>query len=330
MTLIERLKANYHKFLFYSKGVLEIGLPRQYYFFERKKYLTAFERLPLGNEKSYIESRVNYYNQLSKPLELNDQALDVGGFSKQKSWSYYIDMKCYLSRFEKPLKFHFWPGDIRTIPEEPTFVKSRPISPDNQQSVLLKLNRVRHYFFVNDTLNFDEKKNQLVWRGACHQPHRQAFVEKYYHHPLCNVGDSRKNAQGKPWGRSYMSVNEQLNYKFILSIEGNDVATNLKWIMASNSLCFMTRPKYETWFMEGTLKPSFHYVELADDYSDLEEKLIYYQQHPNEAKNIIENANNYVKPFLNKKQEHLVGLLVMQKYFEKTGQLASSEPMLVK
>jgi hypothetical protein len=325
MSYIERLRANCHKFLFYSRGIIDIGLPRQYYFLEKKKYLAAFDNLPVGTEKSYIASRVNYYNQLSEQSELNDQTLEISGFSKQKSWSYYIDMQRYLSRFEDTLKFHFLPGDIRTVPQEPAFVKSRPISPNNQHSVLLKLNRVRHYFFVNDKTGFDDKKNQLVWRGACHQPHRQSFVEKFYHHPLCNVGDSHKSAYGKPWGRPYMSVNEQLGYKFILSIEGNDVATNLKWIMASNSLCFMTRPKYETWFMEGTLKPGFHYVELADDYSDLEEKLIYYQQHVDEAKRIIENANNYVKPFLNQKQEHLIGLLVMQKYFEKTGQLRPSK-----
>jgi molybdopterin converting factor small subunit len=84
----------------------------------------------------------------------------------------------------------------------------------------------------------------------------------------------------------------------------------------------MTKPKYETWFMEGTLEPGFHYVELADDYSDLEEKLIYYREHAGEAKRIIENANNYVNQFLDRKQEHLIGLLVMQKYFEKTGQLS--------
>tara|TARA_R110000824_G_scaffold207027_1_gene392308 strand:+ start:63329 stop:64303 length:975 start_codon:yes stop_codon:yes gene_type:complete len=324
MSYIERFKANYHKFKFYSNGVLEIGLPRQYYFFEREKYLIGFANLPAGTKKTYIESRVSYYNQLSDQSKLNNQAVEISRFSNQKSWSYYIDMKRYLSRFEDTLKFHFLPGDIRIVPQEPSFVKSRPISPNNQCSVLLKLNRVRHYFFVKDKVRFDDKKNQLVWRGACHQQHRQSFVEKFYHHPLCNVGDSHKSAHDQPWGRPYMSINEQLGYKFILSIEGNDVATNLKWIMASNSLCFMTKPKYETWFMEGTLEPGFHYVELADDFSDLEEKLIYYQQHAGEAKRIIENANNYVKQFLDRKQEHLIGLLVMQKYFEKTGQLRSS------
>jgi len=72
-----------------------------------------------------------------------------------------------------------------------------------------------------------------------------------------------------------MTIDEQLEYKFILSLEGNDVATNLKWIMSSNSLAFMPRPKYETWFMEGNLVPNHHYILIKDDYSDLEERLKY-------------------------------------------------------
>lgn len=321
MSLKDRFKENYHKFLFYSKGVFEIGLPKQCYSFEKRRLLSTFEKMPPGERRYYIESRVNYYNKLTENVELGEKAKKVGLFSKQKSWSYFIDMKRYLSFFHGSLRFNFLSGDIRTVPQEPTFVKSRPIGAKNQNSILLKLNRVRHYFFVTDPLEFNDKENRLVWRGACHQPHRQSFVERYYQHPLCNVGDSRKEANGKPWSKPYMSVNQQLKYKFILSIEGNDVATNLKWIMASNSLCLMAKPKYETWFMEGTLKPGVHYVELADDYSDLEEKLTYYIDHADEAVRIIKNANDYVLPFLNHKQEHMIGLLVMQKYFEKTGQM---------
>lgn len=320
MSLTSRWKSNYHKFLFYSKSLLGFFFPKLYYVFEREKIISDFANIRDVDYKAYIENRVSYYNQLSEESELSQKAKKIGDFAKDKSWAYYLDMQSYLVFFNKSLKFHFLPGDVCTVPIEPTFVKSRPIGKHNQKSVLLKLNRVRHYYFVNDTLNFDEKKDQLVWRGACHQPHRQAFVEQYFQHPLCDIGDSRKYAQGKAWWRPYMSVQEQLGFKFILSIEGNDVATNLKWIMASNSLCFMTQPRYETWFMEGRLTPGYHYVELADDYSDLEEKVDYYCQHPEEAKRIIQNANDYVKPFLNHKQERLIGLLVMQKYFEKTGQ----------
>src|SRR3712207_8514316 len=44
----------------------------------------------------------------------------------------------------------------------------------------------------------------------------------------------------------------------------------------------MPRPRYETWFMEGRLRADYHYIEIADDYSDLEAKLKYYIDHRSE------------------------------------------------
>jgi len=83
----------------------------------------------------------------------------------------------------------------------------------------------------------------------------------------------------------------------------------------------MPKPTYETWFMEGTLIPNYHYVLIKDDYSDLEERLVYYSEHTDEALKIIENAHQYISQFRNKKREDLISLLVIKKYFDKTGQL---------
>lgn len=115
-----------------------------------------------------------------------------------------------------------------------------------------------------------------------------------------------------------LTINQQLKYKYILSIEGNDVASNLKWIMSSNSLCFMAKPKYETWFMEGRLDADVHYVQVKDDYSDLEDKVAYYSENEDEALRIIANANAYVDQFKNKSRERLISLLVLEKYFKLT------------
>ena len=35
--------------------------------------------------------------------------------------------------------------------------------------------------------------------------------------------------------------------------------------------------------MEGKLRPDYHYIEVKEDFSDLEEKLNYYIAHPEEA-----------------------------------------------
>ena len=111
-----------------------------------------------------------------------------------------------------------------------------------------------------------------------------------------------------------------LKYKFIMCVEGVDVATNLKWVMSSNSIAVMPRPKIESWFMENKLIPEKHYIEIKEDYSDLESKIKYYIKNPEKCKSIIKNANDYVIQFKNKNREDLISLLVLEKYFHFTGQ----------
>ena len=70
--------------------------------------------------------------------------------------------------------------------------------------------------------------------------------------------------------------------------------------------------------MEGTLVPNYHYIEVRDDFSDLEERLQYYIQHPDEAEAIIKHAHDYVRQFQDKQQERLISLLVLKRYFDVT------------
>jgi hypothetical protein len=83
----------------------------------------------------------------------------------------------------------------------------------------------------------------------------------------------------------------------------------------------MPIPTVETWFMEGRLIPDYHYVVIKDDYSDLEEKIAYFCQHEDKARYIIKNANLYVEQLKDSKQELLISLLVMKKFFTMTKQL---------
>ena len=94
-----------------------------------------------------------------------------------------------------------------------------------------------------------------------------------------------------------MPIHKQLNYKFIFCIEGADTATNIKWVMSSNSLCVMPKPKYETWFMEGKLIKDFHYIEVKDDFSNAERKIHFYMKNIDKCLKIIENANRFTKQF---------------------------------
>ena len=83
----------------------------------------------------------------------------------------------------------------------------------------------------------------------------------------------------------------------------------------------MTKPKFETWLMEGELIPNHHYVLIKNDYSDLEEKIKYYIENTEEAESIIQNANNYTSQFKDNKSEDWLQLKVLERYFNFSGQL---------
>jgi len=300
--------------IFYIKSVINFLTPSLFF---QKKLTNTLQK---GSTESKLIQRVDYYNK-TKTFKLSGREKTIKEFYKEKKKTYFFDLLRYLKYFNQKFKIAYLFGDITHIPNEPTIVKSRPINGDNTNSILMKLNSVRHFIFVKDVLNFEDKKNKIVWRGKCYVPHRIEFIKKFYNHPLCNVGQT--NTRGDvdvPWQKEKLSLKKQLEYKFILAIEGNDVASNLKWAMSSNSLVMMSEPKYETWFMEGLLKPDFHYVLLKDDYSDLEEKINFYSKNPQKAEEIIQNAHLHVSEFLCEQDENLTSLMVLNKYFINSGQ----------
>lgn len=299
------------------------------------KLRSIIERIPLNflvpkepthYDVDYINARVNYYNKMDAAFSVQNPT--PFWQQKFKRRDYYVcDLFHLLLGIKngKRARFDYLFGDITTVPPHPTILKSRPISGDNQHSILLKICRLRHFRFIRDPFSYEQKKDLAVWRGSIKtNAIRQQLVAQYHDHPRCNVSGapSRKGVKYMFSKNDYMEISGQLEYKFIISLEGVDVATNLKWIMSSNSLCFAQKLKYETWFMEGTLIPNFHYILLADDFSDLEEKIDYYLAHPNEARAIIANANEYVAHFLDEKREDYIGRRVLLKYFEKSGQQA--------
>ncbi len=304
------------KFIYYIKQIAQFLTPNSIYRNRLLKLISTDQCDP------HITKRVNYYNKIQADFTLTEDAISIENFiKKEKKKTYYFDLLEYLRYFDKQLKISYLFGDITTVPKAPSFLKSRPIDGKNENSILMKLNKIRHFIFVDDKRTFESKKNMLVWRGKCYTPHRQKFIQEFYNKEFCNVGQTNtKGDTNIPWQKEKMKLEEQLQYKFILAIEGNDVASNLKWVMSSNSLAFMPKPKYETWFMEGTLIPNYHYVLLKDDYSDLEEKVLYYSSHIQEAKQIIKNAHAHIEQFKNKKREDTISLLVLKKYFEQSGQ----------
>jgi hypothetical protein len=70
----------------------------------------------------------------------------------------------------------------------------------------------------------------------------------------------------------YMPMKEMLRYKGLLILEGNDVASGVKWAMYSQSVVLMPRPTHTSWAMEEVLEPWVHYNPVHTNLTDIEEK----------------------------------------------------------
>jgi hypothetical protein len=212
----------------------------------------------------------------------------------------------------------------------PYFTKTRRI--DNETGVLLNFNYNRHWEQISNVKpndkSFKSKINKLVWRGSTtgegndsysFENNRFLFVKKYFNHNKCNVGFSIivQNVKiDNKYNKPGIGIKQQLEYKYIMSVEGNDVASGLKWQLYSNSVVFMRKPKIVSWAMEDKLEPYVHYIPIKDNFSDVIEQIQWADDNSNKCLDIIKNANKFIEQFLNKKNEDLIHFLVIKKYLE--------------
>lgn len=290
------------------------------------KKLAAFEHLSSA-EQEYILDRVGYYCKLENDTPIGDQAIQLSDFklsTYQGSKVYFHDTYAYTRYFDDNLRCNMLFGDIIHSPDVPSLTKTRPLT-ENTNSVILKLDKVRHFFTVKDRIKFEQKSPRAIFRGVIEFKERRInFVEKFHNHPLCDVGevsDHHRAPHNAEWLCKNMSTQEHLKYRYIVSLEGNDVASNLKWVCSSNSVAIMPRPTCESWFMEGRLVEGEHYIGISNNYDNFLDQLEYYNDHPREAAEISQNQIEYMSQFLDKDREDLITLMVLQRYFKATGQL---------
>jgi Glycosyl transferase family 90 len=206
-------------------------------------------------------------------------------------------------------------GDSQHGEQWPVIIKSRRIYNSKKKSILALLNERRHYQQVDIVkeareITWDKKKDVLIWRGSTTgkpwEPGSRLNVVKRYYNSTekgidiafsrINLTSRQRNfSDAENYVRDRVDEIDMLQYKYLLSIEGNDVATGLKWMLYSNSLVFMPPPRYETWAMEGLLVPYYHYIPVAPDYHDLLEKLEWARKYDKACQTISKQATQFME-----------------------------------
>jgi hypothetical protein len=122
-----------------------------------------------------------------------------------------------------------------------------------------------------------------------------------------------------------ISIEEQLKSKFLISVEGGDVATNLKWMMYSNSVVLMPSPTMCSWFMEDTLQPWVHYIPLETEFDDLEEKYEWCLNNLEKCEEIANNGKKFVEQFLDTEKENKIINMVLREYVDNVNIIVVGE-----
>lgn len=283
----------------------------------------------LSNDVVKIKSKINTPSKytVDKPFIFKKDIYENDN-------AYYLqDLRQITKPFPDSVSLPVQCGDALRKRDESIFIKARKIN--DKRSILLKLNNKRHWKDYKHVIEYDrpwsDKVDDVVWRGGntgfSSGQVRLEFVKKYFN--TFNIGFSEiinnlsKNNLDKVTYDSIcekyvvgkLSMQEQLKYKFIVSLEGNDVSTGLKWIMNSNSVPIMKKPSVETWMMEGLLEPFVHYLPLNDDMSNLPDLINWGKNNPNECMKIARNGQVFMSQFNNEEREMNLQRMIIMNYF---------------
>jgi len=282
------------------------------------KKLTEKETI-VFNYKDYKNTLVGFYCTYIKDLR---GIRKIRNLSFIKGYRNILILKDFIKAFRKSARysnhnFLLYMGEHKYKGSLPVIRKARKTS--DQHSVLFKLGITRHflpcYSISKNDCDWKKKKTDVIWRGATTSAtFRNTFVCNYFEKYNVGFSSVKQFPELIKYKLPKLSLKEQLKYKFIISLEGYDVASNLKWILTSNSIPIMPKPTWVSWIMEDKLEPYVHYLPLNEDLSNLDELIDWATKNDDLCKLIAENGKKYMAQFFDKKSEKDVMEKLLTKY----------------
>ncbi|MCJ8332002.1 MAG: hypothetical protein HRT89_01990 [Lentisphaeria bacterium] len=212
---------------------------------------------------------------------------------------------------------------------------------ERRMGILLKLTLPRHWttkchvaMSKGKDILWNDKIDDIIWRGGPttidhlhikrpldemdNSSPRANFIRLYYKDYNVGFHKMRPYAHDS-WHvllKDKASSEDQFKYKYLVSLEGNDVASGLKWQLLSNSVVIMAPPTKISWAMEDTLIPYEHYVPLNPSLDNLEEILQWCKENDDACQKIAKQATQYMQQFNDKKNEKLITDSIIKRYEE--------------
>ena len=187
---------------------------------------------------------------------------------------------------------------------------------DKLKPIIWKLESSRHFGPLQRAHKLDtpweEKHNRAFWSGdmtgrvagntdldKCLSNQRCRFVLENAHSNLIDCGLTRHRlsssiVNGTNVLTKSIGMDAIQKYKVIVSLEGNDVASGLKWSLLSASVVLMPPATQMSWAMEERLQPWVHYIPMSEDGRNAEDMVKWVLTHDLEARRIAERATLFM------------------------------------
>ncbi|HEY1706729.1 MAG TPA: glycosyl transferase family 90 [Rhizomicrobium sp.] len=184
----------------------------------------------------------------------------------------------------------------------------------------------RHIPRLDDTTPFEEKVPKVFWRGQrsgrIESPNGYVGSSRVLADPSYSEAEKRALLRQMPRivfceassGKEFLDValvpaktdspddpllqhlyrprvprEEQLTYRYLLALDGNDAPSSWFWMLNTNSVVLRQESPWEI-FADNYFRPWIHFVPVARDASDLTEKFLWCEQHLSECARISANA----------------------------------------
>lgn len=221
--------------------------------------------------------------------------------------------------------------DLQQVTSAECFNGPRPMLTNNHDlpyfsPIIWKLATHRHFLPLFEAYDLDtpwnEKKDMAIFRGQLtgiidddYDKHdtdltncirnrrcRLVYESGSSKHIDANLTNTRKRVddiiEGVTIKGPKVYFDHLMTYKGIIMIEGNDVASGLKWALLSQSVVLMAQPSFTSWAMEELLEPWVHYVPINREATDIEEMFQWVLDNDEKARKISERASLWMEDLI--------------------------------
>ncbi len=215
--------------------------------------------------------------------------------------------------------------------------------PLTRQIILIpdQLSLAHDWFFMigeiqalNEKISWTEKKGKAFWRGRISDdvgPSSRLAVRYTPRLNICRVAkqhpdlldaasdywphlEALVSQEGLQRYTELASKEEHLQYKYQPTLDGNMCTyPGFQWRLLSNSLTLKQQSDQVQWFYSA-LEPYKHYLPIANDMSDLPEKVQWAEAHEPEVLAMIANAQQFASNNLLYEDVYRYFYLVLQRY----------------